>query len=559
MFESSIKGFTMKRIVPFFSVSLACALGFASLALAVPPVPVDNTVDQLAGGGLPGTYPVTVSGANVNASPGINSVLNGTGSNDLLVSFPSAGPLKWTDTRHNEGDIALLIGPSAPNDPNSYPPNSHLEYKPLDSGQPFAISTLAWRVNQFRGALLASVRTNGVNNGDTYNGNPVGTIHGTAYFNNNFGQGWGFNSNTGEFSNGGAGSSDLQLGIAGSDEGTGEAVFNTSAAYFPYEQGWTGAWVNRSNGFDGAGSFGGFSPNLTDPSTVVNWSSGIATVTLPDVNSATDGMLFVAAADGDSNSSDIAAAFPTAGGWKVAVREDEDADVSGASVNFTNNEFQFLYVPYTAGGLVGGHINGNTGAAIKSAGDAQFDLTRTSEGQYSLSVYNADGVTKKNENAGMIIMSVAGTIPDETLPDRTFLSYQYDAGSGNFIIQSREQTSTSGGTENVFATQLPLRDSDFYFAWVDFTNPLTPTTPIPGDFDDDTDVDGDDLTLWEGAFGQTAVGDADNDGDSDGADFLVWQRNFAPAPPVAAIPEPASLALLLTAAAGILAARKVNA
>jgi hypothetical protein len=157
-------------------------------------------------------------------------------------------------------------------------------------------------------------------------------------------------------------------------------------------------------------------------------------------------MLFVAAADGD-NANDIAAAFPTAGGWKVAVREDNDTDVTGNTINLTVNEFQFLYVPYTAGGLVGGHINGNTGAAIKSAGDAQFDLTRTSEGQYAISVYNADGVTKKNGDAGMLVLSVAGTIPtDGTLPDRTFLSYQYDAGSGNFIVQSREQTSSSGGT-----------------------------------------------------------------------------------------------------------------
>ena len=553
----------MKRIVSFLSVSCACALGFAPLAQAVPPTPVDNTAEQWTGGALPGAYPLTVSGANVNISPGINSTINGAGSDDLLVTFPAAGPQKWTDSRHNEGDISLLIGPSVPSDPSYYPPNSHINYKPIADGQPFANTTLAWRVNQFRGALLASVRHNGVNNGDNFNGNPVGTIHGTAYFNNNLGQGWGFNADTGEFTNGGAGSSDLQLGIAGSEGGLGEAAFNTSVAYFPYEQGWTGAWVSRSNGFDGPGVFSGFSPNLTDPTTVVNWTNGIATVTLPGVNS-TDGMLFVAAADGDSNSSDMAAAFPTAGGWKVAVREDEDADVSGNTVNFTNNEFQFLYVPYTAGGLVGGHINGNTGAAIKSAGDAQFDLARTSEGQYSLSVYNADGVNKKNESAGMIVLSVAGTIPtDGTLPDRTFLSYQYDAGSGNFIIQSREQTSTSGGTENVFGSQLPLRDSDFYFAWVDFANPLTPTTPIPGDFDDDGNVDGDDLNFWKGAFGQTAIGDADNDGDSDGKDFLLWQRNFGTGAPSAAaagaVPEPASLALLLTAAAGMLAARKVNA
>jgi hypothetical protein len=170
-------------------------------------------------------------------------------------------------------------------------------------------------------------------------------------------------------------------------------------------------------------------------------------------------------------------------------------------------------------------------------------------------------VTKKNGDAGMLILSVAGTIPtDGTLPDRTFLSYQYDSGSGNFIVQSREQTSTSGGTENVFGTQLPLRDSDFYFTWVDFANPLTPTAA--GDFDKDGDVDGADLGLWKGAFGQTAVGDADSDGDSDGADFLVWQRNYAPGAAVgatAAVPEPAAAALAALGAAALLAVRKRQA
>jgi hypothetical protein len=46
------------------------------------------------------------------------------------------------------------------------------------------------------------------------------------------------------------------------------------------------------------------------------------------------------------------------------------------------------------------------------------------------------------------------------------------------------------------------------------------------DFDDDLNVDGDDLTIWKGAFGNTAAGDADADGDSDGSDFLAWQRQL---------------------------------
>ncbi len=70
---------------------------------------------------------------------------------------------------------------------------------------------------------------------------------------------------------------------------------------------------------------------------------------------------------------------------------------------------------------------------------------------------------------------------------------------------------------------------------------------IPGDFDGDGDVDGDDLSAWQGAYNNTAAGDADDDGDTDGSDFLIWQRNFTGASLSAtatAVPEPGAISLL---------------
>ena len=80
--------------------------------------------------------------------------------------------------------------------------------------------------------------------------------------------------------------------------------------------------------------------------------------------------------------------------------------------------------------------------------------------------------------------------------------------------------------------------------------------PLPGDFDDDGDVDGSDLSAWSTSFGPGDGADADNDGDSDGADFLAWQRNLGSGvasvttalPEAGAVPEPSTLALIALAA-----------
>lgn len=73
------------------------------------------------------------------------------------------------------------------------------------------------------------------------------------------------------------------------------------------------------------------------------------------------------------------------------------------------------------------------------------------------------------------------------------------------------------------------------------------------DFDLDGDVDGDDLAVWQGAYGMTPLADADSDGDSDGSDFLQWQRQLGTGPRAislsAVVPEPATFHLLTLAAA----------
>lgn len=85
------------------------------------------------------------------------------------------------------------------------------------------------------------------------------------------------------------------------------------------------------------------------------------------------------------------------------------------------------------------------------------------------------------------------------------------------------------------------------------------TPPSAGDFNEDGDVDGVDLTAWQGGFGMQGAGvdhmdgDADDDSDVDGADFLVWQQELGAsnaASATASAPEPAGAALAAFAVLG---------
>lgn len=86
--------------------------------------------------------------------------------------------------------------------------------------------------------------------------------------------------------------------------------------------------------------------------------------------------------------------------------------------------------------------------------------------------------------------------------------------------------------------------------------------PLAGDFDEDGAVDGDDLTRWRTNYGigtTHTTGDADADGDADGADFLIWQRQVGlsnSAIAAAAVPEPATIALMATVASAVTVCRR---
>jgi hypothetical protein len=91
----------------------------------------------------------------------------------------------------------------------------------------------------------------------------------------------------------------------------------------------------------------------------------------------------------------------------------------------------------------------------------------------------------------------------------------------------------------------------------DVVAPFKVIPDIPGDFNVDGAVNAADLASWTTGFGTSGSatrqqGDAEGDHDADGFDFLAWQRQVgrgASGTPSAAVPEPASIDVMLAAAA----------
>jgi hypothetical protein len=83
---------------------------------------------------------------------------------------------------------------------------------------------------------------------------------------------------------------------------------------------------------------------------------------------------------------------------------------------------------------------------------------------------------------------------------------------------------------------------------------------LEADFDEDEDVDGNDLAIWQSEFGMAppadhADGDADFDQDVDGADFLRWQRQVGETSAITAatvVPEPSAGILVFLTTASLL-------
>lgn len=462
----------------------------------------------------PGPFPTTLCGAIFdirNAS--LPQEPDQGGEDNMFFSVPGSGPFFFTSSRNNGGDFGINISPFfGPGDPQSFPPQPANNFQAASGG-----TVYAWRPSYSTGLLFATARSNGNSTDYVYNGTPI-TLHLTASVGNES-SAHGYSMNTGIHTTAGGADErdvDLLLGCAGIPDRQ-EAVGNAAVAYFPFTEGWIGGhWDFGVGGWQN----GAASPGLPESVVFENFNDFTFVVTLPGVDSASDGLVFFNSTQTNSNLK-TAHAYPNNGGWTLFLRDDEDADVTGLTVaQDFNLSFSFVYVPFSGARVIAAHIDGDDGSTVNGQGG--YTLTRLGEGQYALVIPD------KSDTSGMLMLSSYGLMANtSTLPDRTFLSYAWDGANSRFVIESREII-PDGNTP--WGRTPTLRDGDFAFAWVDFANPMSPNAPeCTGDVDGDGDVDLSDLALLLANFGTPSgatVGDVDGDGDVDLSDLAVLLANF---------------------------------
>ncbi|MCX6884642.1 MAG: hypothetical protein NTX27_06325, partial [Verrucomicrobia bacterium] len=461
--------------------------------------------------GYPGD--IVQSGQGAPAQIVWNSGGFGSVSRDIIANISGQTPGGFALGRYQAGAFDFLI---SPRDPVAAVKNLGPYSNPLrerySSGATNVAASQAWAPSPNYGFAYATVRKNGQQWNDTAPG-----FFGAAYVQlDGVASAKGYDMISGHFRGAQFYTRTTKL-VTGSPTDPASSLGNLqrcalpiSIGWFPYDQGWKAGYfdgpdqanlgaahwkrgdgwgLNSGAAVEGLPLFGG-QKNYNGAGGILTWVdtsggslffSGLATLSLPGVNSINDGMLFTIGNDENNSTrgpSASNAALTDGTGWYVAVRDIETSKVdptvyASGGGNDCGASFSFLYMPYNADNLVGGHIAAN-GSKVKGAGN--YTVTRISTGRYAISIpgkTGADGALLL-QNTGYLATQPAGMTD---VVDNSYLSYEFggtNTPANSFIVEARYVDATAGGEGEV-----KLRDAGFNFVFIDFLNPVAPpgTTP----------------------------------------------------------------------------------
>jgi hypothetical protein len=519
----------MKSVKNIVAAALVLAAGLSTAVGQAPTVTVPGGTDILGEPfKAPGAWPNTgVSAAYWKLTTPPGGILNGIGSN-FLITEVSSGPFRWTTGWTNEGDFDPNISVFNPADTRSFPGPFWDPFRDnCGGGGPVCANfgryaftsgplTYAWALHASEGLIMMSIANNGRDNQNTdpLTGGPVGTLYAFAAAEpNDFRSGPAYNMVDGTHRTGN-GNMYLSMNYVGETE---EAIIDVSTAWFPFEAGWIGGYVRGQAGPNNEGQWLSVSnivcaaPGL--PASVHTWAStgdGRARLEVP-VYSPANAYLFTTSIRSNNTDGPIVNTLSDGTGWKLAMRDNREIDPTGAVyATVAQSGYNFVVLPDCSRNLIAGQVDGATGAAVRSSGS--FTVRRISAGVYGLTI---PGQTK---TTGALLLQVDSALPaDPAQPDRTFLSYDFDARAGEFIINSRELVAGA----NPYGEDYPTRDSAFSFAFIDFNNPVQP--PCPGDWNCDAAVDFNDLLAFLNDYNaQAPRADLNGDGVVDFNDLLAF-------------------------------------
>ncbi len=414
-------------------------------------------------------------------------------SRDVIADIPAQSPGGFSFARYQAGAFDFLIGPRDPvASKENLGPYSNQKRRRFAGGDPTVPASQAYAPSPNLGMVFSVVHKNGAQWND---GSPA--FYASTYVQlDGSATGQGYDMIGGHFRGAQFYTRTTKL-VTGSPVDAASDLGNLqrcaipiSVFWFPYDQGWKAGFIDAPDatdatlshwkrgdgwGLNSGGAVAGLAasnhPDYNSPKDLVVWTQpGLASLKFPGVNANTDGMLFTIGNDENNSTRGpiVNNAAQADGSWNIAVRDGEHGKAD-PSVYATGDDsglsFSFLYVPYDAANLVGSHVL-RDGTISKKAGN--LAVTRLASGRYSVKV------TGKADADGALMLQTSGALAGNTaLVDTSVLSYQYDAGSSAFIVESRYVDASGGGEGAV-----KLRDAEFNVVFVDFLNPPSPTPAV---------------------------------------------------------------------------------